>query len=101
MLLYIYNNLRKLLSKQLTEKTYIYKKELNSEYKSELNINIYRIKSVFDCFSVCHSHKFKALHLEIQNQIITNNIINNNNKSDSSRITLDEFATLELNSVRN
>src|SRR6266487_1014882 len=99
MLLYIYNNLRQLLSEQLIEKTHIYKK-LDSEYESELNINIYRIKSVSDYFLVCHSHKFKALHLEIQNQIITNNIINNNNESDSSRIMLDEFTTSELSNVR-
>jgi hypothetical protein len=90
----------KLLSKQLTEKTHIYEKELDSEYESELNTNIYRIKSVSDHFSVCHSHKFKALHLEIQNQIITDNIINNSNKSDSSRIILDKFTTSELSSVR-
>ena len=99
MSLHIHNNLRELLSKQLTEKTHIYKK-LDSEYESELNTNIYKIKSVSDCFSVCHSHKFKALHLEIQNQIITDNIINNSNKLNSSRIILDEFTTSELSSVR-
>ncbi len=99
MLFHIYNNLRELLSKQLTEKTHIYK-ELDSEYESELNTNIYRIKSVSDYFSVCHSHKFKALHLEIQNQIITDNINNNNNESDSSRIIFDKFITSELSSVR-
>ena len=99
MLLHIYNNLRELLSKWLTKKTYIYK-ELDSEYESELNTNIYRIKSVSDCFSVCHSHKFKVLYLEIQNQIITNNIINNNNKLDLLRIILDKFITSELSSVR-
>src|SRR5438046_1141632 len=100
MLLHICDNLRELLSKQLTEKIHIYKKKLDSEYESELNTNIYRIKSVFDCFSVCHSHKFKALHLKIQNQIIINNIINNNNESDSSKITFDKFTTSELSSVR-
>ncbi len=100
MLLYIHNNLRELLSKQLTEKTYIYKKKLNLKYESELNTNIYKIKFVSDHFSVCHSHKFKALHLKIQNQIITNNIINNSNKSDLSRIILDKFTTLELSSIR-
>src|SRR5205809_7946543 len=99
MLLHIYNNLRELLSEQLTEKTHIYK-ELDSEYESELNINIYRIKSVSDHFSVCHSHKFKALHLEIQNQIITDNIINNSNKSDSLKIMLNKFTTSELSNVR-
>ena len=100
MLLHIYNNLRKLLSKWLTEKTHIYEKELDSEYEFELNINIYRIKSISDYFSICHSCKFKALHLEIQNWIITNNIINNNNKLNLSRITLDEFATSKLSSIR-
>ncbi len=67
MLLHIYDNLKELLSKQLIKKTYIYEKKLDSEYEFELNINIYRIKSVSDCFSVCHSHKFKAFYLEIQN----------------------------------
>src|SRR6266487_2524810 len=100
MLLYIYDNLRKLLSEQLIEKTHIYKKELDFEYESELNTNIYRIKSVFDYFSVCYSHKFKALYLEIQNQIITDNIINNNNKLSSSRITLNKFIISELSNVR-
>src|SRR6266487_5115863 len=99
MLLHIYNNLRELLSKQLTEKTYIYKK-LDSEYESELNTNIYRIKSVFDYFSVYHSYKFKALHLEIQNQIITDNIINNSDKLSLLRIILDKSAISELSSVR-
>src|SRR6266487_3771161 len=99
MLFHICDNLRELLSKQLTEKTHIYE-ELDSEYESKLNTNIYRIKSVSDYFSVYHSHKFKALHLEIQNQIITDNIINNNNKLSSSRIIFDKFTISELSSVR-
>ncbi len=99
MLLHIHDNLRKLLSKWLTEKTHIYE-ELDSEYESELNINIYRIKFVSDHFSICHSHKFKALHLEIQNWIITNNIINNNNKLNLLRIMLDKFTISELSNVR-
>ena len=102
MLLHICDNLKELLSEQLTKKTHIYENsELDSEYESELNTNIYRIKSVSDYFSVCHSHKFKALHLEIQNWIITDNIINNNNESDSLRIIFDEFTISELSSVRN
>ncbi|SRR6266487_4619326 len=100
MLLHIHDNLRELLSEQLTKKTHIYKKKLDSEYESELNTNIYRIKSVSDHFSVCYSYKFKALHLEIQNQIITDNIINNNNKLNSLRIMFDKFTISELSSVR-
>ena len=97
---HIYNNLKKLLSEWLTEKTHIYEKELDSEYEFELNINIYKIKSISDYFSICHSCKFKALHLEIQNWIITNNIINNSNKSDSLRIMFDKSVTSKLSSVR-
>ncbi len=88
------------MSKQLTEKTHIYEKKLDSEYKSELNTNIYKIKFIFDYFLIYHSYKFKALHLEIQNQIITDNIINNNNKLSSLKITLDKFIISELSSVR-
>lgn len=100
MSLHICDNLRELLSDRLTTKIHIYEKKLDSEYESDLNINVYRIKSVSGRFSVCHSYKFKALHLKIQDQTITNNVIDDDNESSSLRITLNKFTVSKLSSFR-
>jgi hypothetical protein len=98
--LHIRDNLRELLSERLAGKAHIYEEELGPGYEPELDTNIYRIKPVSGRFSVCHSHKSKALHLDIQDRITTDNAINNSDESGPPRITLDESATSELSSVR-